>query len=548
MRKLLSLALSLLGLFDSGYLLWVYTSPSRPMLCVGTGCDAVRASAYAHLWGVTIPAYGVAGYAALALIFFAECLVSERLARAARYLALAMTGGGFLFSVYLSYLEARVIHAWCEWCVVSALTMTALLALSIPDVWSAATPVEPAAQLRSARSRFAVFVAALIIGVPAFLWLARRGALPPVPTASAETLLERLVRPDSHVWGDPQAPVTVVEFGDFQCPVCGPAEEVARKIRAKFGNRIKFVFRQFPLNAIHPWAEKSAEASECAAAQGKFWPMVDKLYANQSDLRVDALKRYAAELGLDTRRFNQCLTSGAMAPRVGRDERDARALGLRATPTFFIDRKMVEGALPLNEFAQLIDEELATQGVLTAQAAAPEADAPPAPERARPAANPRPAKPAPSATPNSGMGSSGNPFGQTGGGLFSVVQSSGGGCSEEEAAQRQPTMVHTSDVEKLLAENPKPVLVDVRRPQEYAAGHLPGAVNIPLSQIQQRSETLPKDRTIIVYESGRATGDICAASRSAGRTLLNQGFEFAYVKVYEDGLLGWEKAGQPVQQ
>ena len=143
------------------------------------------------------------------------------------------------------------------------------------------------------QSRFAVFALALVVGIPAFIWLSRHGEAPPVQTASPQALLERLVRQDSPVWGDPQAPVTVVEFGDFECPVCGQAEEVAREIRAKYGDRIKFVFRQFPLSAIHPWAEKAAEASLCAQEQGKFWPMTDKLYMNQTDLSVDALKRYA---------------------------------------------------------------------------------------------------------------------------------------------------------------------------------------------------------------------------------------------------------------
>src|SRR5664280_2480269 len=111
MRKSLTLALSLLGLFDSLYLLYTYTSPSRPMVCIGTGCDAVRASAYSTLWGVSMPAFGVLGYALLAIVIIAESLFSGRLARLARYAILGMTGIGFLFSVYLEYLQAFAIHA-----------------------------------------------------------------------------------------------------------------------------------------------------------------------------------------------------------------------------------------------------------------------------------------------------------------------------------------------------------------------------------------------------------------------------------------------------
>jgi uncharacterized membrane protein len=104
MRKSIMLALSLLGLFDALYLLYTYTSPSRPMVCIGTGCDAVRASAYSTLWGVSMPVFGVLGYTLLAIVIIAESLFSAPLARLARYVFLAMTGFGFLFSLYLDYL------------------------------------------------------------------------------------------------------------------------------------------------------------------------------------------------------------------------------------------------------------------------------------------------------------------------------------------------------------------------------------------------------------------------------------------------------------
>ncbi len=355
MRRSLALALSLVGLFASLYLLYTYTSPSRPMVCIGTGCEAVRASAYSTLWGVSMPVFGVLGYTLLAIIIIAESLFSARLARWARYAFLGMTGFGFLFSLYLEYLQGFVIHAYCAWCVTSGVAMTALFALAIVNLVRAGPEPEPAAQLTRVRSLFAVCVAGVLVGVPAFYLLARHSQLAPAaPQATPASLAERLVRPGSYEAGNPQAPLTVVEFGDFECPVCGRGEAAAREVRTQYARQIRFVFRQFPLERIHPFAEKAAEASECAGEQGKFWEMIDKIYSRQFDLRVEGLERDAAELGLDQPRFNQCLTSGAMAGRVRQDVEDGRALGVRATPTFFSGQKMIEGVMTAAQFSQLV--------------------------------------------------------------------------------------------------------------------------------------------------------------------------------------------------
>ena len=179
MRRSITLALSLLGLFDSLYLLYTYTSPSRPMVCIGTGCDAVRASAYSTLWGVSMPVFGVLGYTLLAIVIIAESLFSARLARLARYAFLGMAGFGFLFSLYLEYLQGFVIHAYCAWCVTSGVVMTALFALAIVNLVRAGPEPEPAAQLTRVRSLFAVCVAGVLVGVPAFYLLARHSATRP---------------------------------------------------------------------------------------------------------------------------------------------------------------------------------------------------------------------------------------------------------------------------------------------------------------------------------------------------------------------------------
>ena len=535
MRKDLLLALSLLGLFDALYLLWVYTSPSRPLVCLGNGCDAVRASSYAHPFGVPMPVFGVAAYLALALLILAQDLFSERLGRTLSYAVACLSGFGFLFSLYLTGLEKFVIHAWCEWCVTSAIIITGIFVFSLFDLPRPLAPLEPVAARGRLRTHLVLCVLAVVLGTPAFILLAKYGEVPDAPEASEKALAEHLVRPDSHMTGNLNAPLTVVEFGDFECPGCGLSEGAARQIRAQYGDRIRFVFRQFPLPKLHPLAEKAAEASECMADQGKFWEGVEKLYSRQNDLSVDALKRYAGELGLDQNRFNQCLDSGEAVSRVKRDLADGHALKVIGTPTFFIGRRVEFRPLDYDTFALLVNQALAAQASTKAGASAPSQTS--------------------SSQPQGGNGTetgagSGNLFGSSPeAGLLGGSQTSLGGCSEAEANKKQPTLIGTTEARQLLEAAPIPLVVDVRPPKEYAAGRIPGAINMPADNFVQDMSKLPKDRTIVLYEGGQSSGgDICAASRAAGRALLENGFSFEKVKVYQDGLAGWQNAGQPIQR
>jgi len=543
MRKPISLGLALLGLFDSLYLLWTYTSPSRPMLCLGTGCDAVRLSVYSHMWGMPMPVFGAAGYATLAILIFAEPLVSGSLAQKIRYALAGLTAPGFLFSLYLEYLQGFVIHAFCAWCVTSGLVMTALCGLAVYDLVHAGGEPTPEARLVVARNQMVVCVGAFLVGVPAFYLLARHSELAPsAPPAPTEALATRLVRPQNHMAGNPQSPVTVVEFGDFECPACGREEPIAREIRARYSNQIRFVFRQFPLTHIHPFSERMAEASECAADQGKFWEMVDKIYSRQSDLSDEGLKRDAAEVGLDQARFTPCLMSGSMAARVGQDLADGKALGVSGTPTFFVGEKRLEDVPSLTELTQLIDQDLASHGMAAGTSVEPSGTALPS-ERKKPAATAPGTEETPSGKARSQpTPASGGLFGTAPGGIFSSFQGKGVACSEAEAAQKQPALIGNSELRQILNTNPKPLFVDVRPAKEYAAGKIPGAINVPVDDMEQRWSSLPKDRVIVLYESGRSSRDICAASRAAGRILLEHGLPFNQVKVYQDGLAGWEKS------
>ena len=572
MRRSMTLGLSLLGLFDSLYLLYTYTSPSRPMVCIGTGCDAVRASAYSTLGGVSMPLFGVLGYTLLAPSSYAECLVSKRSARLARYAFLGMTGFGFLFSLYLEYLQAFVIHAYCAWCVTSGAVMTVLFGLAIvnvvrsrPGTGTSSTARAGAESFRGIRYR-------------------RGGVRPGFLPARAPWRSRPRCRP-GHGGGNGgavgasrqprgrQSPSAIdrSRIRGFECPVCGRGEAVARETRARYTREVRFLFRQFPLERIHPFAKKAAEASECAGEQGKFWDMVEKIYSRQEDLSTQGLVRDAVELGLDQARFNQCLSSGAMAERVGRDMADGRALGVRATPTFFIGQQKIEGVLTAAQLSQLIDEQLAGAGLVAARNA--ETSASPAPTVVKKPLADRPMSPtlpkvpavnAPAAAGrNASTADPGRPLigfpppalggvaarwqGSPSPGLFG---SAGGGttCSEADAAKVQPTLIGTEELRHVLTGNAKPLFVDVRPASDYAAGRIFGAINMPADEIGRRWTTLPKDRTIILYEGGRSSGDVCAASRAAGRTLLEHGFPFAQIKVYQDGFAGWEKAGIGMDQ
>lgn len=160
--------------------------------------------------------------------------------------------------------------------------------------------------------------------------------------------------------GPATAPVTIVEFSDFQCPYCSRILPTIEQALTTYGDKVRVVFRQFPLNSIHPEAQKAAEGSLCAADQGKFWEFHDALFANQQKLGVADLKATAAGLGLNAASFDSCLDSGKFAPQVRADLREGAAAGVTGTPAMFVNGKFLNGVVPFEALAQAIDAELAT--------------------------------------------------------------------------------------------------------------------------------------------------------------------------------------------
>jgi protein-disulfide isomerase len=140
-----------------------------------------------------------------------------------------------------------------------------------------------------------------------------------------------------HIQGREDAAVTLVEYGDYECPYCGAAYPILKQVQARMGERLRFVFRNFPISTSHPHAEQAAEAAEAAGAQGRFWEMHDLLLANQDALEPRHLVGYAEQLGLDVDRFRDELRRRVHAPRVAEDVADADASQVTGTPTFFIN-------------------------------------------------------------------------------------------------------------------------------------------------------------------------------------------------------------------
>jgi protein-disulfide isomerase len=164
------------------------------------------------------------------------------------------------------------------------------------------------------------------------------------------------VTDNDHVRGPARAPVTLVEYGDFQCPFCGQAFSVLREIEARFRRDLRFVFRHFPLTEIHPYALVAAEAAEAAGAQGKFWSMHDRLYQNQPAFELDDLIAYASDIGLDVTAFTEDLGSNRHRERIHRDFIGGVRSGVNGTPCLFINGERFDGPAETIQLARAIED------------------------------------------------------------------------------------------------------------------------------------------------------------------------------------------------
>ncbi|SEO32828.1 Na+/H+ antiporter NhaA [Actinacidiphila rubida] len=173
-------------------------------------------------------------------------------------------------------------------------------------------------------------------------------------TAQSVVDLSDPVDPDcDHVRGPMDAPVTIVEYGDFECPYCGQAESVVREVLADFGD-VRYVWRHLPLTDVHPHAQLAAEAAEAASLQGRFWAMRDLLFENQDALGIKDLLRHAEEIGLDLDKFREALRARKGAARVARDVESADSSGVAGTPTFFVNGRRHQGAYDVDSLSHAV--------------------------------------------------------------------------------------------------------------------------------------------------------------------------------------------------
>jgi protein-disulfide isomerase len=159
-----------------------------------------------------------------------------------------------------------------------------------------------------------------------------------------------------HIEGPDTASVTLVEYGDYECSHCGRAYSIVKALQKRFGKQLRFVFRNFPLREIHPYAEAAAETAEFAATHGKFWEMHDLIFENQNSLSEQMLGELAQRLTLDRQALREALGSGAFAERVQRDFSSGVRSGVNGTPTFFINGQRHDGDFELETLLQVINK------------------------------------------------------------------------------------------------------------------------------------------------------------------------------------------------
>ena len=164
------------------------------------------------------------------------------------------------------------------------------------------------------------------------------------------------VRAEDHARGRDDAPVTLVEYGDYECPHCGRAHPIVERVRRRLGDRLRFVYRNFPLGEMHPHAVHAAEAAEEAAAQGSFWEMHDALFEHQNALDDRSLVRHAESLGLDGARMATALAEGTHEERVRADFMSGVRSGVNGTPTFFINGQRFDGAWDEEGLVEALEE------------------------------------------------------------------------------------------------------------------------------------------------------------------------------------------------
>jgi protein-disulfide isomerase/uncharacterized membrane protein len=350
-------------------------------------CDVVLSSEYAKFARISVAWWAVLAYAGFIVgagIAAAAKRVSQRRQIAAVLFAVSLWSFGF--SLYLAYIALSVLQAVCLMCGALYLVNAGLLVATW--ILFSALREEGRHGRRQEEPRGRVFLVAggAAIAVLLFLALAiREGVSGDTRGLSANQIAERdpefsrwymdlpvtsVEVSGGHAKGGP-APVVMIEFSDFECGHCARAFRNLKQVLPRFGNDVELVFHHYPLSAAcnpavttsgHPYACLAAMASECAAAQGRFWEYHDLLFENQSALDRDSLLSYAARLSLDREKFAACLESEMPRRRIANDVELGTRLGVQSTPTFFLNGRTVAGALAPDKLEHAIRLERASSG------------------------------------------------------------------------------------------------------------------------------------------------------------------------------------------
>ncbi len=385
--------LALVGLFAASYLLYTYASGAELKCGPLSGCDVVRASKWASLYGIPTPTFGVFFYVCVLVIGLYRVYVPDKRVKLSRGLLMLFAWAGFLESFYLTLVQRFALNTFCFWCLVSAAAATSIFIL----VWWDKPKVLDRAE---ADREMIVYFISLLLGVAGgmvgFYLLLKPGEvktldlnldqgtpsefiLPkeqqtssteevPIPSdepvdqtpdASDEEEFYSVLENQTPVEGPMTAKVTLVEFMDFECPACGVYHQlVIKPIRDKYRGKIRFAVRHMPLTQIHPLALGASVAAVCAQKQNKFFSYYDLLFENQSALSQDDLIRYAVSLGLNQQEFVDCLETETSLDQVMRDYRAGLWFGITGTPTLIINDALIEGTPNLESLSKLIEERL----------------------------------------------------------------------------------------------------------------------------------------------------------------------------------------------
>jgi len=346
---------ALVGLFAAIYLLITYTS-GKEIVCGATGgCEAVRASEWAYVGPIPLPAFGVLFYAGLVgWLLYRLAFAKASHQRILLELTWIGTFIGFAESVGLFYVQAAIIKSFCTWCLVSGAAATSLFLLSLFD------SAEPLSEKQTGKeikwSFYALLISFILGGL--LLWNLLYRSDEAGQLSSGNVTVEQLLPTALPIEGPATATVAVIEFLDFECAGCAAYHPLMKQIRQEFAGKIRYAQRLMPLVEIHTFARPAAIAAVCADKQGRFFDYGDALLANRLNLTRPDLERYASALRLDSAKFKTCLDDPSIGSFVDTERKAADAIGIKQTPTIFVNDLALDNLPTLEQFRGILKSKL----------------------------------------------------------------------------------------------------------------------------------------------------------------------------------------------